>query len=810
MRFWHALRFIIVILFFVLSIKFIYADTVTVTGSVAPKSSDFQVSISATPTSLNQNTNVTYIITYGSHLYYPAQLIIEAQWYPGTISGENTPSVDGLTYVLGSATLAYNNIPPVVDLINQKIRWTIPYFPSQTTNQTVQFTLRASSSFTGNSTVTLPVKVRLINPSYTTPDQTQLIEYEYNDSLESATPTQSGPTSTPTPGPTNTPAPLTPTPTQSGPTVTPTPTIYYTIPTSIPSITPIPQVKFTNIDVRSVTANVIRLSVQTSKPTILIAHYGTSPSNITNTMQSSGTELVLDGLSEHTTYYVLITAKTKEGNKISSEILKFTTGYLADQPQINPQTITFTSTDITLYTPPQPQTQNQTKNVSPTPPPPPNLVIPQNITYNFRFQLKNSKNIKKVQVVIRNKFVLGFATSVFAQELPDPNTQIVDLIETQDGVYEGRLKTPPTPGTYEAFARIYDTSGNIVEQKLADVTVSQPLRVLDVTTKNPIEAAQVTLYYLNKLTNHYQLLPQQIFPIQNPSYTDPKGIITFALPQGKYKVHVTAIGYQQKDVLFELGPNSGDYPAIYLKREPFNLLTTATYYFTGLQDILSAMKAYTKELATSIRFFELNALLVCSLLAFLSFFALSSSMYIPLHSLLAYTKHSIHIMATEAPTRQIIRGIIISKDTKTPVPSANVYLIDTGKITILSHTKSDSTGAFTFATLPNKRYEIEVMAEGFEPTIFRQSELLSKDKAYHLEIQQRQRNLNITEKTMIFINRLFGVAFGSLLLTSLFFQLALGYVLGWDKTIIFFILSILNLTIWIIHLTHLRSQKNIY
>ena len=107
-------------------------EAVTVTGTVAPKTTDYEFvfATTETATAFPQNTLLTYEITYGAKASagFTTPVTLVADWSEGKSS-------DG-TYVVAfsSAGNAYATTQPVVDLSNHTITWYIPSLPAGTTN----------------------------------------------------------------------------------------------------------------------------------------------------------------------------------------------------------------------------------------------------------------------------------------------------------------------------------------------------------------------------------------------------------------------------------------------------------------------------------------------------------------------------------------------------------------------------------------------------------------------------------------------------------------------------------------------------
>jgi len=173
-------------------------NQIKITATVPSQVSSLPISIESVTTGsqFSQNTTLDYKITYGSLASSAIPLTIQAQWSQGTIEGSPTPSVDIVDYVIGSASDAYGGATAIVDTVNNTITWTIPSFPGNTVDQTVTFSLKTNTSYTGASSVSFDVSARAISGSTVTPDQTVTQTYLYSAPAASA----STPTPTPTAG----------------------------------------------------------------------------------------------------------------------------------------------------------------------------------------------------------------------------------------------------------------------------------------------------------------------------------------------------------------------------------------------------------------------------------------------------------------------------------------------------------------------------------------------------------------------------------------------------------------------------------
>jgi len=493
--------------------------------------------------------------------------------------------------------------------------------------------------------------------------------------------------------------------------------------------------------------------------------------------------------------------KNQANQSIVSDIYSFKTALPSQIPEVTDKSVIITSGNSILADPYLFQ-NNSTKT--------PLVVIPSQQVFEFKFALDKSTKVKNVSIVIRNKQVLGLSTNRFNENSPsNDSTAVIELVP---GTFTGRITSPTIPGNYEIFARIIDNAGNIIEQKIAELHVTEKFRVLDKQKNTPIEGAQVVLYYFNLRRNTYQLLPPAIFPIKNPTYTNKLGQMTEPLPQGKYLAKIRAIGYGQQDITFTIGQSANQvYPTVYLNEEPFSIITPVSYYWTTIIDVVNQSKVYILGLANSSRFFEFNAFFVIVILVLMTLLSLSSRLHIPLHSLVEYSIHRGKILTIQRKLGEKIKGRVFDENTSEVLSDADIYLIDATKNKILAHTKTNFQGDFIFIKIANQGYQIEVMKDGYEPMIFNESEMQAVELGgYLLSIKKNQFAPTFIAKIKLFLRKLLSLLFETLLIVSLVSEIALGYALGWEKVGIFLLFSFMNLSLWVIHMSHLRSEKNIF
>nr|MBI5455491.1 carboxypeptidase regulatory-like domain-containing protein [Candidatus Levybacteria bacterium] len=660
------------------ALAIVSSGNINITASVDPQVSDLPIAIQSTTvgTTFPQDTTINYKITYGNSATTSIPLTIQAQWTQGTIAGNPSPSVDILDYVVGSASNAYSSTPAVINTVNRTITWTISSISGSTTGQTVTFSLKTNSSYTGGSTVSFSVLARATSGSTTTPDAS--ISQNY---LFSGTSNPGGPGD------------------QKSDNLG-----CKSRDCSTPTITQPALPIFNSIEIYSISSSYAKIFVATNKSTTLTIRYGKSLKsllqNIKTALPATENIVTLPDLETDTDYYFKVTAKDTSGNTVTSDIFTFKTASKSFAPSIDLQSLVITSNNNILL---NPQGQLATGQTAPKY----IIVIPYSSVFEFHFILNKKTQIKNIQAIVRNKNVLGAST--FGQ--PEANSNLTDLVETRPGVYTGRLLSPKTPGNYELYVKIIDYSGNITIQKIAELKVVNKFKVLEKGLKNPIENARVLFYLYNPTTKVYEVISPQILPISNPSYSNPQGLVDVILPIGKYKAEILAIGYNDSKTEFELNPEYGEYPTIYLEKQPFNIINYINYYSSTFFDNLSAGGQFIKSRADSSRLFDFITVGSLFIFVFTTLFAFSAKTHIPIFYLPLFLIYKTDLFLRKNKS-YVIFGKVVEDTTRNPVSRVIVSLIDANNNTIAT-LKTNKLGEFYYPNVNLGNYKISVTKKGF-------------------------------------------------------------------------------------------------
>lgn len=766
-------------------------QVISVTGTVPPQASDFQNSITENPTTtIPQNTVTTYTITYGSHLGYADQLKIEASWGQGTIAGNSSPSVDGLDYVTGSSSQAYNSTTPIVDLINNKIDWTISSFPANTTGQTVTFQLITNGSYAGTSSVTFPISVKLIAPNFTTTAQTVTTTYQFDGSLVTPTPTPTPlPTATPTPvqQPTNTPGP-TPTPGGSLPTATPTPTSVPTTP--LPTATPTPTTPpFSSVNILDLNSANATIGFTTSQPGTVSLLYGTNPQALTSLapIPTDGSGLIqFPPLTPQTIYYFQLCATGANGTQCS-EIFSFITPLPSLVPQVNTTSVVFATDNDVLYSP----TLNNAGNLIAGSAQIPTIPVAATTNYTIAFKLTKTQDIKSVTIWLQSNSVLGISFPPQAYGAA-PIIYKYPAFDKGNGIYVANISNSLPPGTYTTSIHIADTKGNIVTQHIANIHVLRPFSTYNASTKAPIDDVRITIFRYDAQSKTYiRISPQH--GLLNPLYTNSAGQVSEQLQNGKYKAVFSLIGYTSVTSYFSLGTSpTDDYPQVFMKPMPITFMSIFMYYRNAFFDWLAITQSYILSLRATYRFFNLIGIVSLFCLVSLTLLCFKLKSRIALSHLHTYFHHHfLHAVVKESP---YISGKVREEPSDKPLASVVILVIDSDSH-VLYQTTTNTKGAFLIPEKVAENHSIVVIKNGYtQITTPAQSTplsiVLSPNTTHAPALHGLEKNMAALVSTL----------FAFLLILSLLLEGILAPEFGIYATAPFLLISLCNLCLWIFYI----------
>lgn len=747
-----------------------------VSATVPPGASNFQFTFTSDgQTNVPQNTTLSYTITYGAQ---PSAEVSTNTTIVADFSNDKAPdNSDVLDYVIGSASNAYNNTQPVVDLTNRTITWNISNLPAGTTNQTVTFQLKTNSNYTGINPVNFTIRAEMSNQYVTLPDQTVNQTYQFNQSGVTPTPT---PTQIPTPTPTPGPGP-TAKPNLNVPTATPPIPSSFPTPSSTPSSPP----QITNISIPTISQSGATIQVNTNTPSKLTVSYGTSPNALDQTVstnQYAETSIVtLTKLNQNTTYYFRISATDISGQTITSEIFEFETAKQSPLIQTVNGTAVLTSNGNVMLS----------ESVYPNSPAG-FALLPDNTDYN-------------VTVTLSQPFDLTSLVAIEQDQLP---LATVAFVQKQPGVYVAHLKTFD-PGMYQLFLKTTDANGNVNQQKIADIKVILPLTVYEKDSGDPINNARLFLSYYDIKTNSYQLLSEDFFGnIPNPSYTDAFGQVNLILPPGKYQVNASALFYDGQTIDFTLGPLNGqEFPKIYLKKDPLNMLSLLTYTKDLFIDTFDASLKALHTLVTSAGFFTVAAVTITGdfvLLGYLLFFLKS---HITFKNLPLFILFSIDVLLKRHKQKYIFGQITDAQNN--PLTRVRIEIEDAQTRNILLHGESHKTGRFYFKNSFGDSVKLIFTKEGYEPIIINiNNQTPIPATGLHIKLTTgTPHHGSILSHFLAGFEEGWGMLFETFLVMSIILEVLFFLWYGFEKTIPFFVLSLINIILWLFYLREHSAKR---
>ncbi len=727
----------------------VFADqNLAVSATVPPHASDFQFNFSSDgQTSVHQDTTLSYTITYGAQQSagVPTTTTIVANFSTGT--APNASHV--LDYVIGSATNAYNSTQPVVDLANKTITWTISNLPAGTTDQAVTFQLRTNSNYTGPKPVNFTILAHMNNQYLTLPDQTVSQSYQFQANTGSS----------------------------NSSTVTPTPPS-----TSTPTPSPILSSGITGVSFPSISSSNATIQVNTSHPSKLTVEYGTSPNSLSHTVTTNSFHtssiVTLDNLEADTTYYFRIYTKDASGHITTSEIFTFRTAKKSQIPQsVNGIAVISSNGQVILS-----QALSSPAGF---------VLLPTNTDYDITVSLSRSVEITSLEALV---------------QAGSPLTT-VSFVQKQPGVYSAHLSTL-TSGTYQIFIRSTDNNGNVIEQQFANLKIIDPLAVYEKSSGNPITNARIYLTYYDTKTNSYRPLSSELFgTILNPSYTDSVGKINILLPPGKYRVEAGALFYDSQSLDFTLGPGTGqEFPKIYLTKDPFNLLSLLIY----LKDLFIDGAAYALQmlhsLAAAVGLFNISAVIITGSFALLSSLLFTLKSHMSLKHLPIFLAFSVDLFLKKHKQNYLF-GHIRDEDTN-PLSRVRIEIEDTKTKNIIMHTTTHKLGKFYLPNTFPDDVTVIITKEGYKPYVLSITPSTQiSDIGLQIVLEKgTPHHSSVFSSFIAGVEEGWGMLFETFLVFSLLLEGLFFLLYGFEKVLPFFVVSFLNINLWLFYL-HERTRK---
>ncbi len=726
------------------SLSLVSNDQLGVTAAVNANASDFSSELNLLNTDIVDTVGgeeiLNYEIEYSSTLTYPVTVTVQADWSLGTIESDSIPTVEMLDYVSNSASLGHGGAVPQIDLVNRRISWQITSFPANSTD-TVTFSLKTDGSYYDSRNISFSVYSRVLGPGVVTADE-EVTNIFYNPPVE-------GPESESSASPTPTATPSTPNPSTTPSTVS----------------NNLAKSRLDEISIDQIGRSSASLSFQVSSADKVKIYYGTAVNKLNQVIEAfPGNGLVeidLADLLPDTTYYLQIELYLNGKGTRLTDIYVFRTANQDSDVAVDPSSLVVTSERLILLSP-----NNRNKR--------PMLMLSQGSSFEVQLALSKSIPTKRIHIEINRIKILGISSDVSI------NT---NLIEIQPGIFFGQLKSLPEPGQYQVNIRTEDYNNSISDQSIFDLIVVPPISVKDASTKEAIVAARVYVSKYNPTFKVYQEFPDSVFPDGNPGKTNKQGQWLVNLPQGKYRLNVSALGYESQVIDFEIKQTLDDrYPQIELVKTGFSIGNSITFYWQSLLDLADQFNKLDQELIPNKGAYHLLWAVILFSLIFATWISLYHRTNLTWRHILFWFDHH--------PSHQLIEGRVVDSTNQKPLGQVEINFLD-GDGLLVASTKTLKSGKFLVSKLQSIA-NISAQKLGYM-TVHKPAE----DNLI-IELSPHQ-DKDFKSKLIHYLGFVFNISYEALLVITLLIEVWLIRQFSLGLIIPMILLTVLNLFIWLVY-----------
>lgn len=716
-------------------------DQLTVTATVPPKSNSGVVSIArveSTSAVAFDGDTLTFEVSYknADSQSYPFNLV--ASWEKGVVEGTSS-QVEVFDYVIGSAEDTDDGTTPVVDLQNRKITWTIPSLAPSDELKTVRFKLKVRSDIPRSTDLIADVNAdgTIQETDLTRATFTMRIRYK--------------------PGATTTP--------------------FYPSGTPIPTETPTGLFDFEFIRLFQVTDTDAVINTRATDDAQVTIRYGRDPYNLNNAVENltfnRSTSLELANLIPNTQYYFTVEIVSESGERRVSDLLSFTTAGSASIAEIEQTSIFWNQLLLSSLLASQKGDR------------PYNVFAPKDNPVTVAISFDDGSAIEEAVIRIEKKGVLGISSFK-----PEPSEIETRILETLPDQFVGELLLPKEVGEYHLILTVKDIYGGFSSEILpSDVFVMNPITVVDAKSGKVIEGAHTNVYIYSRAMQLYTNLDESV---SYEKRTDEDGMLELALAEGKYKASVSAIGYEDKKVNFEIN-ESHPYPTIELEPS-FSFASWVTFYTRSLEDLSSFLNSQFSEIVMSS--YGRSGLLVIA--AFITFVLIGTVAFGRIHISFLLMPFILIYVAFASVIRLILHGRGIN--VYAVAPSTLHSLLLGMKIEVHgkhgAHLKDLRTDIAGSVYIPRKMWEenghhlnLVTEMEGFKKVHFDIGKEFHSMRIRVSESHRLQGLYHILDHLLILLN--FGLFFSGILFISLIISW-MFFTAGFMYSVPFLVLNLVN------------------
>jgi hypothetical protein len=738
------MRFVVILVavlsLFVNSISQVMAEDVEVTGRVSARPEDLFVRVETVDSGETHTpgNEVTYRLYYHQQSSFRMAIGVMVTWSFGYIEKTNT-EVRAVEYVDGSATNGFNNAVPIVDPLNRTIVWNLGLMFPSTTDNYVDFKLVTNSNFSHEYPALYTVSALMTAP---------LVESAWNPLNQYLTRAVPPPPPTPTPGP----------------------------PSEVPVIDkPVAQLAFaprvSTVSIDEITTTTAHISVGITRPTSATLFYGEEPDNLKNSLRSinpnTDHDFVLQLLKPDTQYYFVVTPKDTTKVPSGNSLYTFRTAKSEVNLEFDTNTLVVTSNKVILS---NQKLEHDYEHFQ-------TFVLPKSTRFEFKAGLLNTDaNVREVKGFLRRR---------------GANLNAI-LTEFEPKHFSGVLYTDDV-GMYELYAQVADFEGNLKIQKLANVRVIEPLKVMDKSLKNSIEKAAVKIELYNPRLKMFEEVTAQTLGFGEEPQTDINGLLGLVLPLGKYRLVISHPNYISQKIDFKIGAGPDEVlPTIYLEAKQLGIWQQITLFVTTLVAfILTLLKSLTEQLKSHSLFQLFGALLTLALVI-LTPLSLASRTHIQVWKLPWYFFYHLLLIFTARHTGKYVRGRVIDVESGEALSKVVVELLNVRAMT-------NKIGEFYIRFDKVGSYVLKCSKYGFEKVEVDVSAPLQRGLDVRLQ-KIAGHKTGMLRNMILMFDQLFGLMFEFFLLTMLLFITIFIYNFGLNYTWPLGVIWLLNLSVWIFYL----------
>ncbi|MBI4094227.1 MAG: hypothetical protein HY436_00275 [Candidatus Liptonbacteria bacterium] len=151
---------------------------------------------------------------------------------------------------------------------------------------------------------------------------------------------------------------------------------------------------------------------------------------------------------------------------------------------------------------------------------------------------------------------LFFASAVFAEEQRAPVRAEEEFVLVEfeyadpdgDGIYTAQIQAPAVDGEYEIITVMDYEDPSLGVREIRLTTVVDPEGyIFEQSGRKEVRIpdAEVSLFLLDPQSGQFALWPAKEFRQANPQVTDVRGTYSFLVPEGTYRLEISAPGYRQ-------------------------------------------------------------------------------------------------------------------------------------------------------------------------------------------------------------------------------------------------------------------------